>query len=167
MPEEPPHGHPEAPDEDDSEERKGAFAALLSPLREFAGRSRGHAADYVRARTELLSVEAEEAAHSAKGLAAAGGLGAVLLIPGYTLCVIAALQAFAGQWDASRFGILALIAGIVHLVLGIAILLRTRAKARATRFFEESREQLKRDQEWLTQLNPTPHPPNSAAGNPD
>ncbi len=167
MSEELPHDRTEAPQAGDSTEPQGAFQALISPLRDFAGRSRGHASDYFRARIELLTLEAEEAAAAVKGLATSGGLGGVLLIPGYTLCMIAALQALAGKWESSRFGLLALVAGIVHLVLGVAILLRTRSKARATRFFEESREQLKRDQEWLNQLNPTSPPPTSAPGNPD
>jgi len=155
------------PERDEPDEKGGIFGTLVSPFLDFAGRSRGHAADYVRARTELLKIEAEEAATAAKGLATTGGLGAVLLIPGYSLCLVAALQALSGEWPLSRFGLLALVTGIVHLVLGIAILLRTRARARAIRFFEESREQLKRDQEWLNQFNQTPRPPTSGPGNPD
>lgn len=167
MSEELPPRDEEGPGPGEPEAREGAFAALLSPLRDFAGRSRSHAADYLRARADLLGIEAEEAAAVSKSLAAGGILGAVLLVPGYTLCLVALLLGCAGEWETSRFGLLALVAGIVHLVLGTAILLRTRRLALATRFFEESREQLKRDQEWLKHLSESPKSPTSAPGNPD
>jgi len=155
------------PDAAPSEDKAGAFASLLSPFRDFAGRSRGHAADYFRARTELLAIEAGEASAASKKLALGAGLGAGLLVPGYSLCLVAALLGIAGDWEGSRFGALALGAGILHVALGVAILLRTRALARTTRFFEESREQLKRDQEWINQLTATPPTPTFAPGNPD
>lgn len=145
--------------------RNGILSALLAPVRDFAAGVRAHATAYLRARAELLGIECGEAVSALQRLAVWGGLALLLGITGYGLCLVAALMAVAGEWQASRFGLLALIVGLGHLLFGAAVAWWILRRVRTLVFFQESRRQLKRDKEWLATLHPNHATPESRPEN--
>ena len=107
---------------------------------------------YLKAHAELFAIEAKEAGINygiAAGLAV-GGLVAVLL--GYIMLVITIVFAVALLFGGGNAWI-AVLGAAALLHIGGAVLLVLMAKKRTKETaFPETREELKKDQSWLTQL---------------
>jgi uncharacterized membrane protein YqjE len=107
---------------------------------------------YLKAHAELFAVEAKEAGIN-YGIAAGfvvGGLVAVLL--GYVMLIITIVFALSLLFGGGNAWI-AVMGGAALLHLGGAVFLVLLAKKRAQASpFPETREELKKDQSWLTQL---------------
>lgn len=107
-----------------------------------------NASAYLRARVELLRIEAEEAAAAAKRMGVMLGVAAGLLLVGYVFALLVAIFFFSGELGPNAQIALA-VCGLVHLVAGVIFLIKARNEARRMRWFRESLEQLKQDQQWL------------------
>jgi uncharacterized membrane protein YqjE len=107
---------------------------------------------YLKAHAELFAIEAKEAGIN-YGIAAGlvvGGLIAVLL--GYVMLIITIVFALSLLFGGGNAWI-AVMGGAALLHLGGAVLLVMMAKKRTQASpFPETREELKKDQSWLTQL---------------
>ncbi|MEN8694870.1 MAG: phage holin family protein [Akkermansiaceae bacterium] len=116
------------------------------------------AGSYLQARAELLAIEGAEAAEVVrkrliKGIIAAFFLGIsylVILIAGIALGGIYLSEKTEGPL-ASWIGI-ALAAGVLHLLIGLILLGKTRKK-NTTPFFEYTRSEWEKDQQWIQQKN--------------
>ena len=132
---------------DEEDDRRG--------LSEIARAILDHGADYIDARVELARLETEEASQHFQGLSVRLGIGAFTAIAGYTACLIAGIallgrHQFGGNWE-----IPALIAGVLHLIIGALFLVGARRQAGLTsELFGTTRRELIKDQLWLKQNSP-------------
>lgn len=112
----------------------------------------GSAAQYAKARLELLMVEGKSAGmRYGIALAMAAG-GAFVAVLGYIFVVIAVVFWIAAAWDWRHAWIVVLgVAALLHLGGAGALIFMAwhRIKGGA---FEGTIEELKKDNEWLTQL---------------
>lgn len=110
------------------------------------------AAHYFKARFQLLTVEGKSAGLR-YALALALGVGGLFIaMLGYIFLVITAVFGVAAAWDWRHAWIVVLgITALLHLGSAVALVLLAwhRIKAKS---FEGTIEELKKDQEWLTQL---------------
>lgn len=112
----------------------------------------GTVAQYLKARLALLSVEGKSAGRQ-YGLALALGVGGLLIaVLGYVFFVITAVFGIAAAWDWGYAWIVVLgVAALLHLGGAVTLVLLARQLIKAS-VFEGTIEELKKDQEWLTQL---------------
>ena len=133
---------------DDSSESEGGWRESLTGIRDIFRSGADNASSYLKARTELLKIEAEEAAASGKSIGVLCGAGSALLVVGYTLVLVVAVLYFTDSLATSVHMALGAL-GVVHLIVGAIVLRKGRRRQRETRWFAESLEQWKRDQEWI------------------
>lgn len=127
-----------------------------SGLKEELGALVDQASTHARVRGELFAIEAKEAAeiYGRKfGLTMAGltclAIGYLLILAG----VIGLLGAFfedsslsLANWTGAAFAI-----ALLHLTLGAVLIKMGRKSGRETRIFEYTRNELKKDQQWIRQ----------------
>lgn len=116
------------------------------------------AASYASARAELAAIEAGEFATYAKKAGLRGAIAGVLGLVGYLVLLIGLSFALGNLLNPAlsgtafaQFGgagIVAVGLGLLHLIIA-AVLLLTCTKAPADGFFTYTREELKRDKQWL------------------
>ena len=115
-------------------------------------------AEHIKARGELLAIEAREAREAlGRQGALASATGAIIVI-GYGLILIAGISLL-GRWLESLVPSLsgigwqlsALAAGLVHLVLAL-LLFRKLKQQRDLNLFEFTRAEFNKDGQWLNQV---------------
>ena len=110
------------------------------------------AAQYLRARLRLLMLEGKDAGMK-YGVALALVLAALFVaVLGYVFLVITAVFGIAAAWDWDHAWIVVLgAAALLHLGGAVALVFVARGKIKGGAF-EATIEELKKDNEWLTQL---------------
>lgn len=136
----------EAPEEEGKSH--GIFRESIAGIRDVFRSGSDNVSAYMRARTELLRIETEEAAATGKLLGILHGAGFSLVIVGYVLLLLTAIFFFTQSLSFSA-QIATGIAGLLHFVTGVILLSKAGRRAREARWFHESREQWKQDQQWL------------------
>lgn len=107
--------------------------------------------DYLRARLRLFTSEAKDAGGRLGVMSALAGGLVVLCAMGYILLVLAVVFGIAAFFDSrSGWAWATLIAALVHFVIATVLLLMLKRKT-SDPFFPQSIEELKKDQQWLTQ----------------
>ena len=112
----------------------------------------GGVAQYFKARLALLTLEAKSAGIRYGIALALGAAGLFIAVLGYVFLVITAVFGIAAAWDWQYAWIAVLgIAALLHLGGAAALILVALRRIKAGAF-EDTIEELKKDQEWLTQL---------------
>jgi len=120
------------------------------------------ASKYAAARAELASIEAAEFSEFAKKSGRSVSIGAFFLLVGY-LALLIGLTLGLGNLINPRLrdtplatfggaGVMGVALGLLHLLIG-GIVLLARTKAPAEGFFSYTRNELKRDKEWINNNN--------------
>ncbi len=110
--------------------------------------------DYLHGRLDLARLEGKEAGRHLIGMLVLIGVGILFLFLAYAGVVAARvfLAAEAADW---RWEFMVLAVAGAHFVVGVAIMLAVKFRARKT-LFRDSIEELKRDQEWLRKKTDEP-----------
>ena len=132
-------------DEDTGE--GGIFRESFSGIRDVFRSSADNATSYLRARSALLRIEAEEASDAAKAIGRLSGIGGGLTVVGYGLLLLAVIFYMTETADGARLAVG--LTGLAHLLIGVIVLVKAHRSAKAMRWFHESREQWKQDQLWI------------------
>lgn len=133
---------------DDSIDDSGGWRESLSGIRDVFRSGADNASAYLKARTELVKIEAEEAAAAGKSIGFLCGTGSALLVVGYSFLVLVAVFYFTESLS-NIVNVTLGALGVVHSIVGAIVLNKGRRRQRETRWFAESLEQWKRDQEWI------------------
>ena len=119
---------------------------------ELAAASLGSFIDYLDARIRLLSLEAREARGALLRRIVAVAAGAFFVVIAY-LCLLTGAIALAADHFERPWPTMALIAGGIHLALGVGLLLAARSRLRGSPF-RDTRRELDKDRQWLNDLRP-------------
>ena len=125
------------------------------PAAESARRFREELSDHLKARAELLALEAGEADEVVARKGFLGLLTTVLFLFGYALVLVAVISLL-GRWAAVATGELlgwelpALLIGIIHLSAALTFLRKWRRKPEQP-LFQYTRAEFKKDHAWLDQ----------------
>ena len=109
------------------------------------------AADFFESRLALAAKESKSAALQILILIASVLFAAVLCVMGYVFLIVSAIAGLA-HLAGTSWPWIALIVGLVHFIIALALLLI--ARSRMTKpMFTETVDELKKDREWLRNLN--------------
>ena len=109
------------------------------------------AADFFESRLALAAKESKSAALQIVILIASVLFAAVLCVMGYVFLSVSAIAGLA-HLAGTSWPWIALIVGLVHFIIALALLLI--ARSRMTKpMFTETVDELKKDREWLRNLN--------------
>ena len=133
-----------APDSPNSHAAKSGLRGSLDSLKIQLAR-------YCAARLALFRVELGEAGQSLGKRLQSLLLGGVLLVFGYLL-LLAGLLGFAEHYHAGSWPIAAVILAATHLAAGIP-LVRAASRKPEKPLFEESLNQIKKDEQWMRQMS--------------
>ena len=103
---------------------------------------------YAEARGKLFQIEAEEAGYHAGIIGRAAGIGAGAIVGAWLLLVPAVISLVAKKLE-QPWEYVAAALGALHLIIGLALLLRLKARWPQMRLFEESLNQFQKDREWI------------------
>jgi len=137
----------EAPTEDEEQ----------SPASKSSHQFREGLGDHLKARAELLAVEASEARELLVRRGSLAVAATILLVFAYALVLITVISLL-GRWVESLcsqlnglgWQITALVAGFLHLTLSLLLFRRLKRKQELN-LFEFTRAEIKKDGEWLNQ----------------
>jgi uncharacterized membrane protein YqjE len=133
--------------EEDSGEG-GILRESLAGIRGVFRSSADNAASYLRARSELFRIEAEEASDAAKSIGRLSCIGGGLVIVGYGMLLLAVIFYMTESLgETARLAVC--LTGLAHLLIGVIVLVKANRNVKAMRWFHESREQWKQDQLWI------------------
>lgn len=104
---------------------------------------------WLKARTELFAIEAKEASDLTQKRARWAGTGFALLSLGYIL-FLAGLIGWISQRFSVSWTLISMAVGALHIIPGVLFL--TRSAGAKEPLFEETRNELKKDQEWLKEI---------------
>jgi len=109
------------------------------------------AADFFESRLALAAKESKSAALQIVILIASVLFAAVLCVMGYVFLIVSAIAGLA-HLAGTSWPWIALIVGLVHFIIALALLLI--ARSRMTKpMFTDTVDELKKDREWLRNLN--------------
>jgi uncharacterized membrane protein YqjE len=109
------------------------------------------AADFFESRLALAAKESKSAALQILILIASVLFAAVLCVMGYVFLIVSAIAGLA-HLAGTSWPWIALIVGLVHFIIALALLLI--ARSRMTKpMFTDTVDELKKDREWLRNLN--------------
>ncbi len=128
-----------------------------SPASESSHQFREGLGDHLKARAELLAVEASEAREILARRGSLAVAASIILIFAYALVLITVISLL-GRWVESLssqltglgWQLTALAAGFLHLTLSL-LLFRKLKQTRGLNLFEFTRAEIKKDGEWLNQ----------------
>lgn len=106
------------------------------------------ARQYLRARTDLLKLEAREASRWLTLRGAALVAGVLFLVVAYLLIVVGIIG-LAEHFRQGSWAVATLVVAAIHLIGGLALLHHVRRRPPRP-FFEESLKQWRQDEQWLS-----------------
>ena len=128
-----------------------------SPASESSHQFREGLGDHLKARAELLALEASEAREILIRRGSLTVAATVLLVFAYALVLVTVIsllgrwvETLSSQFNGLGWQITALMAGFLHLTLSL-LLFRKLRKKRSFNLFEFTRAEIKKDGEWLNQ----------------
>ena len=137
----------EAPTEDEEQ----------SPARKSSHQFREGLGDHLKARAELLAVEASEARELLVRRGSLAVAATILLVFAYALVLITVIsllgrwvESLSSQLNGLGWQITALVAGFLHLTLSL-LLFRKLKRKQELNLFEFTRAEIKKDGKWLNQ----------------
>lgn len=108
---------------------------------------------YAEARGKLLQIEAQEAGQVATQLGISAGLAGGALAGAWLLLMPAAVS-LSAKYVNQPWEYCAAALGALHLLIGLILLLRVKARLPRVPLFEETLNQFQKDREWIAGTQP-------------
>ena len=107
---------------------------------------------FVRARGELLQIEAEEARVHSRTISRFAVAGVVTFVTGYVLLLALGVHFAANSWLGGSWQLALFAVAAMHLFIGAVLLIAARTRAQRKPLFGATLDQFEIDHRWLGEL---------------